>query len=150
MLRVELRQKSCSNHLEKLINMETKMLTESLLNQYPVWTWNESNDARCPVYNHEPLPGNVSSLFIKAQFTTAEGDHFTGYLSGRKKFHAFTLFFDGISYHFNLNLGDQVRAKASELGVALGKTDFKLLPLRYTSEVHFEGEANVEGFLGLS
>jgi len=119
-------------------------LTREGFDACPVWTWSESNDSYSPVWKLNPLPEDVSTLFLKARLEAASGECFSGYLVGRKSFYAFAIFLEGAEYVVNLNLPETVEEAVSSIGMKLGR-NLRLFPLKYETDLHFEGESCIAG-----
>lgn len=129
-------------------NMETMMLTKDLLDQYPVWKWNDSTDARIPVLDFDPLPEDEPTLFLKARFKAPGGEEFDGYLAGRETFYAFAVFIGEADFGFNFNLEEMFKDEVDQLCRVLGKPEqWSLFPLHYETDVHFKDRPDINGFL---
>ena len=126
--------------------MEYRDLSPELLERYPVWKWNSSTDALCPVETYDPLPIDETSLFIKARFTTAGGERFEGYLIGSIQFYACGLFIDGVEHVVNLRLSETIAIAEAAMQRKFGK-QMRLLPLRYESSLRFFDKQPIEGVL---
>jgi hypothetical protein len=126
--------------------MECRDFSRESFELYPVWRWNASSDAHCPVIDFDPLPEDESTLFIKATFTAATGEVFDGYLVGLTQFFAFGLFLDNEEFVVNLRLVETTESVATALRRKYGKS-IRLFPLKYHTRVHFAGEECICGTL---
>jgi len=119
-------------------------LSEEALAQYPVWVWNEKEDAHCPLSDNEPDPAEHGTLFIKARFRAGDGSEFAGYLIGGSTFYAFGLFAGGGEFVFNRNLPDLADGIDKLLADAVGRR-VDLFPLTYESDVKLRGGRSISG-----
>jgi hypothetical protein len=125
----------------------TKRLSPALFQECPVWKWDDAQEAHEPVTNWKPLPKDEPTLFIKADFIAADGTAFEGYLIGLESYYAVGLFVDGTEYVLNLNLPDMIDASLHAICQQIGKEKVTLFPLQYETEVAFEGQSPISGFL---
>ena len=121
-----------------------KDLTLELMEEFPVWTWDETNEFLCPLENYYPLPDDEPNLFIKANFITPNKISFDGYLIGDDCFFAFALFYQGREFVFNLNLLDMIKDNLEKMYNKEMDLSF-LFPLIYSSRLSFEGENPING-----
>lgn len=149
-LRDDERQREFCANTRRLNNMDSQDFTEEMFKQCPVWRWNSSNDGYCPVHQNDPLPEDEPTLFIKANFESPSGESFRGYLVGSDSFYAFGLFVDGGEYVVNLNLPETLELASKAISEKLKTDRFQLLPLKYSTGVHFSGNSNISGILTLS
>ncbi len=63
--------------------------------------------------------------------------------------YAFALFVGDLSFHFNLNLPSIINEQMRALSFSLGRADIDLFPLRYETDLHFDGEPNLSGFINM-
>jgi hypothetical protein len=131
--------------MAKLTKECVETLTIRLLEEYPVWCWDDSNEFLCPVKgNLFPLPEDEYPLFIKADFVDALGNKLIGYLVGGDSFYAFGLLNKGVEYIFNLNLIDSFDKKIIDAyGENVKVKD--VFPIKYSSEFYYEGEPPFSG-----
>jgi len=122
-------------------------LSPAMLDECPVWTWNESNDGIVPVRDWNPLPEDLSPMYIKAHFVAADGTEFEGYLIGSDTYYAFGIFVGDAGYGFNLNLVDWFAEELEKICRQLGREHIELFPVAYHSELHFEGEPPLAGYI---
>jgi hypothetical protein len=135
--------------MTRLSDLEKQELTETDFESYPVWVWNESEDALCPIDDYNPLPTAYGTLFIKAQFTTTDGHQFPGYLMGITKFYGCGLFVGGREFVINLNTPDFTVITTKDIAAQLGIESIKLFPLKYQSWLNFKDGGRIEGVLQL-
>jgi len=125
-------------------NSMIKDLSLELLDKYPVWTWDESEEYLNPVLDYKPLP-DEPNLFIKAKFETPKGKIFDGYLIGDEQFYAFGLFHENKEFIFNLNLLDMAQNSLNEI-FRFKKADLSFLfPLRFHSELFYKDKKTING-----
>lgn len=124
-----------------------EQLTRELLAEYPVWKWDASEDYKEPVTNWSPLPIHEHVLFLKADFTAADGTEFEGYLVGLRSFYAFGLFVNDRTYVLNLNLKEELDEDVAEIYKSLGKEKVDFFPVEYKTNLAFEAEGQIAGIL---
>jgi hypothetical protein len=110
-------------------------LTRDCFARYPIWAWDESNEYHCPVLVFEPLPDDLGTLFVKATFSSSDGQEYGGYLVGGENPYAVGIFVGETSCLFNANAPDLIPLVISDMEAILRKRVVNLFPLRYRSEV---------------
>lgn len=126
-----------------------KTLTRSLFQKCPVWKWDESQESHEPVWDWQPLARDEPTYFIKADFTTNDGVDLNGYLVGHDTFYAIGIFIEDYEYVLNLNLADMMEDSIKEICQKMGRAELDVFPLKYQTEVNFEGEESLGGSLTL-
>jgi len=126
------------------MSLERKEMSLDAFRKYPVWIWNDTEDALVPVENWKQLP-NDDPLFIKAVFTGPDGAKYDGYLVGYEHYHAFGLFVGEEEYILNFTLPDMMADSIHAIGNQVGKNNLKLFPLEYLVETIFDGLPQIKG-----
>jgi hypothetical protein len=125
--------------------MMTDTLSPTLLQEYPVWKWDDSQDWLEPVLDWESSRRDEPTYIIKADFIAVDGTQFEGYLIGLDTYYAFGLFVGENEHILNFNLPDRMEERIKEISEQLHNSDLTLFPLRYTSEVRLEDDKQITG-----
>jgi hypothetical protein len=132
--------------MERLDDLRRKSFTEEDFERYPVWTPGDEEDEYRPISEAEPSPENHGTLLIKAQFQL-NGRWLNGYLIGGPTFYAFGIFVNGREFVINLNLPTLNEKCFTEICRLLNWQSVNLFPVRYRSEVRFQGGRPIRGTL---
>jgi hypothetical protein len=136
--------------MAKLNNKEKKRLVEADFKAYPVWAWNDFEDAHCPIDDAGPLPTQYGNLFVSATYATSSVFEIPGYLIGCHGFYAYGLFVKGKSFVLNVNTPDFVKQHIDEISHLLGISSDDVFPLRYYSDVLSVDGKSINGTLEAS
>lgn len=127
-----------------------KALSLASFEKYPVWKWDDEQVAHEPVLSWQPIQSDEPTLFIKANFITADGTQLDGYVVGLDTFYAFGIFVDDTEYVFNINLPDMIEINIKSLQKRLDKNELKLFPLEYQTEVNFKNQDTLSGIIDIN
>ena len=110
-----------------------EILEEGHFSKCPIWCLEE--DLFYPVTTPDEMPEDPGDVRIKANFCTARGLHFSGYIVGFEKVFSIGVFVNGAGYRFNRNLPDLSGEQLSEMIKSLGSEKLKgasdMFPLHY-------------------
>jgi hypothetical protein len=125
--------------------MKATEITRSLLEQQPVWSFDEDQEQYCPVGTEEILPEDAVPLFVKASFTTPDGRHFDGYVVTSGSVYNVELFLGEHAFGFNRSLQSLARRELELLRDELRDPKLEVFPLRYETGFRFPGERLLAG-----
>lgn len=128
---------------------KVESLTPSLLEEYPVWRWDDTQEWHVPVTKWQPLEKDEPTYFIKTSFRADDETTFEGYLVGLEPFFAFALFVGSSEFVFNLNLPEIIESNTAAIKEMIGKESLKLFPLSYKTEVYFVEGEKISGKISL-
>ena len=113
-------------------------LTANDFSQYPIWVWNDSQDAYLPLDETSPSLEDWDSLFITAKFIAGDRQ-LNGYVvASNTDINAFFVLVGDKTFHFNMKLGEDFFKELKRLAAELACTEKDLLPLRYDSPVRLK------------
>jgi hypothetical protein len=106
--------------MARLDKPSRELLTAEDFESYPVWVWDDRNDACLPLDDVSPAYGQWDPMFIAASITAGKA-HLKGYVVGDGlNVYAFAVFFGTAEFSFNLNMGEdffvELRRLAAEVG----------------------------------
>ncbi len=125
--------------------MTRRRLSREAFELCPVWAWDAERVEHVPVRHRD---ADDPELFIAADFTTGDGERFSGYVVGEGAY-AVGLFIRGEEFVLNGRLPTLARATEIRVLAALGRPEGILLPLRYTLRVPFGEEGSKTGLFTL-
>jgi hypothetical protein len=135
--------------MERFINIQRTILTLQDFEQYPIWVWNDSNDAMCPLSERNVVPPEYQPAFVFGRFRTASGHELNGYLIGGDSFFAFGLFVGEKKFVINLNLPNLINKNVVTIRSLLADPSFELFPVSYESPICFSNGSPIKGNLAL-
>jgi len=125
-------------------------LTTGRFLEHAVWCWNEDETYHLPVTDHEPLPEDLGTLFVRAKFKLPGGCQLDGYIFGLHSILGLGIFIGDREVVFNANLPDfavdDERLVCGLLDIETGN----LFPIRYETKFHYKDEMNLCGEFGFS
>lgn len=104
---------------------------------------NYSDEYVFPVLHTDPLP-NFRFLYLRAEFTSAEGTRFTGYVLGQHPY-CVGLFFGNEVFTFNSGLLDMARESLTRLRKTLRHPLAPFFPIHYSTPFQRHDGKKLEG-----
>ena len=116
------------------VRIKVSRLKPEHLRECPVWMWVDDFDDESliePVPPTNPLPDDLGDLFVKADFYTPSGRHFSGFIIVADTVYVAELEAEGEYFGFNKALKDLGEESLDELRRRIGDESAEIFPLRY-------------------
>lgn len=108
-----------------------KILEPGHLEQHSAWAEDDSGEFLFPVRQIDPLPEDLGSLFLKADFLTGNGMTLQGYVVDDFNVYAACIFVGGEKFRLNLHLVNSSRQALQRLCDVIGIGLENCFPIRY-------------------
>lgn len=116
--------------------MKVEKLTKALLEQHPIWIWDDAMEFLRPVPSRERLE-DYGTLFLRTVFTLNNGMEFEGCLIGGACYHAYEIIIDSNYYSVNFSLSPLYKKSLERLFKENSLTEDDFFPLKFRHKEDF-------------
>ena len=132
------------------LTIRNDQLTPELLESFPVWGAYDDDDSEIirPVQTDAPFATDCDPLTIKAKFATTNNRSLSGCVVVDRAFdevYLIEVFVLGKWFGFNRHLPDIAQSQLAKLASALGESENRVFPLRFTTGVTGPTKEDFEG-----
>lgn len=106
-------------------------------------SWEENNELR-PVLESVLSPDDLGLILIKADFWSADGHHFNGYVVSEQPY-AIGLYVNDREFVFNVNLKKEAVQQLSDLRRLVGNGGTNIFPLIYKAQAKLADGGEISG-----